>query len=247
MPDFQLSLAIGKEGQNARLAHRLTGWRIDIKSETQLAEELSAPAEDYESDDWAQGAWIEDPETGEQKWQPADGSPAMTLEEYNALAEGSTETVAAPKPPNPKAPSDVPEAQPEETDDEVREVPAPPMPPTRFRKLQPEVATTRLGRCRRLRCADGDVADRTAGGHRRRDDLGRTRRWVSASPVRPQRTCVGCRARMPSSAMRRVTFDRDGASLTVGGPSAGRGAWICSDECLQRAIDGGGLHRALRR
>ena len=37
--DFQLSLAIGKEGQNARLAARLTGWRIDIKSETQIAEE----------------------------------------------------------------------------------------------------------------------------------------------------------------------------------------------------------------
>ncbi|HEX7464726.1 MAG TPA: transcription termination factor NusA [Actinomycetota bacterium] len=39
VPDYQLSLAIGKEGQNARLAARLTGWRIDIKSETQLAEE----------------------------------------------------------------------------------------------------------------------------------------------------------------------------------------------------------------
>lgn len=37
VPDFQLSLAIGKEGQNARLAARLTGWRIDIKSESQLA------------------------------------------------------------------------------------------------------------------------------------------------------------------------------------------------------------------
>ncbi|MCA1839112.1 MAG: transcription termination factor NusA, partial [Actinobacteria bacterium] len=39
VPDFQLSLAIGKEGQNARLAARLTGWRIDIKSETQAAQE----------------------------------------------------------------------------------------------------------------------------------------------------------------------------------------------------------------
>ena len=39
VPDYQLSLAIGKEGQNARLAARLTGWRVDIKSETQLAEE----------------------------------------------------------------------------------------------------------------------------------------------------------------------------------------------------------------
>ena len=35
VPDDQLSLAIGREGQNVRLAHRLTGWKIDIKSETQ--------------------------------------------------------------------------------------------------------------------------------------------------------------------------------------------------------------------
>ena len=34
VPDYQLSLAIGKEGQNARLAARLTGWRIDIRSDT---------------------------------------------------------------------------------------------------------------------------------------------------------------------------------------------------------------------
>ena len=39
VPDRQLSLAIGKEGQNARLAAKLTGWRIDIKSETEAAEE----------------------------------------------------------------------------------------------------------------------------------------------------------------------------------------------------------------
>jgi transcription termination/antitermination protein NusA len=37
VPDYQLSLAIGKEGQNARLAARLTGWRVDIKSESQIA------------------------------------------------------------------------------------------------------------------------------------------------------------------------------------------------------------------
>ncbi|HEX6257493.1 MAG TPA: transcription termination factor NusA [Euzebyales bacterium] len=42
VPDYQLSLAIGREGQNARLAARLTGWRIDIKSETQFAEEQAA-------------------------------------------------------------------------------------------------------------------------------------------------------------------------------------------------------------
>ncbi len=39
VPDQQLSLAIGKEGQNARLAAKLTGWKIDISSETQIAQE----------------------------------------------------------------------------------------------------------------------------------------------------------------------------------------------------------------
>src|SRR5690554_172504 len=42
VPDYQLSLAIGKEGQNARLAAKLTNWKIDIKSETQYAEEKAA-------------------------------------------------------------------------------------------------------------------------------------------------------------------------------------------------------------
>ena len=37
VPDFQLSLAIGREGQNARLAARLTGWRIDIKPDNEPA------------------------------------------------------------------------------------------------------------------------------------------------------------------------------------------------------------------
>ena len=37
-PDYQLSLAIGKEGQNARLAAKLTGFKIDIKSESQMKE-----------------------------------------------------------------------------------------------------------------------------------------------------------------------------------------------------------------
>ncbi len=48
VPDYQLSLAIGKEGQNARLAARLTGYKIDIKSETQARE--SGDFMDYEND-----------------------------------------------------------------------------------------------------------------------------------------------------------------------------------------------------
>jgi N utilization substance protein A len=46
VPDYQLSLAIGKEGQNARLAARLTGLRVDIKSESQIRQEEQPPAEE---------------------------------------------------------------------------------------------------------------------------------------------------------------------------------------------------------
>jgi transcription termination/antitermination protein NusA len=49
VPDYQLSLAIGREGQNARLAARLTGWRIDIKSETQFDEEQRAFQEAFDA------------------------------------------------------------------------------------------------------------------------------------------------------------------------------------------------------
>ncbi len=71
VPDFQLSLAIGKEGQNARLAARLTGWRVDIKSESQLRDE------DAQESEWAEGEWVESPE-GELVWQPAEGGDALS-------------------------------------------------------------------------------------------------------------------------------------------------------------------------
>jgi transcription termination/antitermination protein NusA len=50
VPDDQLSLAIGREGQNARLAARLTGWRIDIRSETDFATSDDPTGEDSEED-----------------------------------------------------------------------------------------------------------------------------------------------------------------------------------------------------
>ena len=58
VPDDQLSLAIGREGQNVRLAHKLTGWKIDIKSVSQMEKAEAAnfqnyeeqPEEDYEDD-----------------------------------------------------------------------------------------------------------------------------------------------------------------------------------------------------
>ena len=55
VPDDQLSLAIGREGQNVRLAHRLTGWKIDIKSESQAREMESKMVEsNYDEEEPAQ-------------------------------------------------------------------------------------------------------------------------------------------------------------------------------------------------
>ena len=81
VPDYQLSLAIGKEGQNARLAARLTGFKIDIKSETQARE--SGDFLDYEND------------YEEDEYYDEDGGSYEEYEDGSALAEESYETDGA--------------------------------------------------------------------------------------------------------------------------------------------------------
>ena len=98
VPDFQLSLAIGKEGQNARLAARLTGLRIDIKSETQAAAEASGEMPITTGDSgYAEGKWIPNDATGEMEWHAADGS-VMSEKEWagggKAPAAGEPEASA---------------------------------------------------------------------------------------------------------------------------------------------------------
>lgn len=87
VPDYQLSLAIGKEGQNARLAARLTGFKIDIKSETQARE--SGDFLDYENDyeddeydddyEYDEEGYYRDPDA--QETEAADADLAETVEE----------------------------------------------------------------------------------------------------------------------------------------------------------------------
>ena len=93
VPDYQLSLAIGKEGQNARLAARLTGWRVDIKSETQLIEEEAA----YADEDWAEGEWVTN-DAGEMVWQPAEGGEALTARSVVGGARGRAAARAGRRP-----------------------------------------------------------------------------------------------------------------------------------------------------
>jgi N utilization substance protein A len=100
VPDHQLSLAIGREGQNARLAARLTGVRIDIRSETQLAEGVPAGGEEEEVE-YADGQWVANKETGEMEWHAADGSvisESAWQQQQSAQAAVAAEAAQAPPP-----------------------------------------------------------------------------------------------------------------------------------------------------
>ena len=85
VPDHQLSLAIGKEGQNARLSAKLTGWRIDIKSETQ-ARETNFLAEDPVTEEAAEETTAE--ETIDEAVEEAAEEDVTATEE---TAEGEAE------------------------------------------------------------------------------------------------------------------------------------------------------------
>lgn len=81
VPDYQLSLAIGKEGQNARLAAKLTNWKIDIKSETQFDEYLEENGQTMEEfrEDFENTA-VQDEEIGSEE------SSAEEIKEYDNFA-----------------------------------------------------------------------------------------------------------------------------------------------------------------
>jgi len=98
VPDSQLSLAIGKEGQNARLAAKLTGWRIDIKSESQAREEREGYTAHVVEDDVVWPSDEEEPaEDEEESGGERDDSDDMesnadagTEAEVNAMEETTT-------------------------------------------------------------------------------------------------------------------------------------------------------------
>ena len=83
VPDDQLSLAIGREGQNVRLAHKLTNWKIDIKNESQAAQAEAAYQTQYE-EPVAEEDYIEEEHDEENEYQ----------EEYGIDAEDMVEEVA---------------------------------------------------------------------------------------------------------------------------------------------------------
>jgi N utilization substance protein A len=103
VPDDQLSLAIGKEGQNARLAARLTGWRVDIRSETEFAKE---EAEMGYQEEEVSGRCAAILTSGKRCPNAAlPGSRYCGVPAHQALADQPTDQVA-PAEPAPAAPAD---------------------------------------------------------------------------------------------------------------------------------------------
>ena len=93
VPDYQLSLAIGKEGQNVRLAAKVSGWKIDIKSHSQFlaAQESAADIVELDEDDVdAMEDYRAESETTESAEMAEPAAPAETAD-----AEALTETCAA--------------------------------------------------------------------------------------------------------------------------------------------------------
>jgi N utilization substance protein A len=96
VPDDQLSLAIGREGQNARLAAKLTGWKVDIKSETEFSQDEELEYEEAEEADGRCGAVLS---AGRRCPNAAlEGSRYCGLPQHQALARFATNqvTVLAP-------------------------------------------------------------------------------------------------------------------------------------------------------
>jgi N utilization substance protein A len=92
VPDDQLSLAIGREGQNARLAARLTGWRVDIRSETEFAAEEAEHGYEEEEVSGRCAAILSNGRRCPNAALP--GSRYCGLESHQALAAIGTDNVA---------------------------------------------------------------------------------------------------------------------------------------------------------
>ncbi len=94
VPDYQLSLAIGKEGQNARLAARLTGFKIDIKSETQARESGDLYDYDEEDEEYYEEEYEEEAYMQGEDFDDAEDEVLMEEEQFAGSEFAETENTA---------------------------------------------------------------------------------------------------------------------------------------------------------
>ena len=239
VPDDQLSLAIGREGQNARLAARLTGWRIDIRSETEFAHEEAEHG--YEEEDGA----------GPLRRDPLQRPP---LPERRAAGLALLRPRRAPgaRRHRGRRGRRARRRRRRRRDGERRAS----RPRARGR-----------GRRRRCRASRGRGAGREprpsrrpsrrrarrerAGGSARRAAAGDDRRAARTRPHRPRATTALRRLRPHGAEARRCCAGSPSADAVVADPHArlpGRGAYTCrTRRCLERPRARGGFNRAFRR
>ena len=250
VPDDQLALAIGKEGMNARLAARLTGWKIDITSDTEFAQQEA---------DAAFGG----------------GEPG---DENDVSGRCAAVLTNGKRCPNASLPGSkycgVPAHQElalHETDDEDNPIVAESEPELEALSdtAEPEAVTEDAAAFGESRAGDHSRGPRRRAGRRPGRDRGDRRRPrppsarrgrparrragrdgrgggrgapVAASPVR---TCAGCGRKAPQGELQR--FHQERGEL-VAGAGPGRGAYTCRRlQCFERAASRHAFNRILRR
>ncbi len=253
VPERMLSLAIGREGQNARLAARLTGWRIDIRSDVAVAESAAAAAPD-EAPAAVDGEVSPSPRR--RPWmRPPSRSPQPTR-----TAAADVEAAAEPE----AAPATPQEAH-HEGQGRERDATPPRRTPPRGRRPGRGGGAAPAKRTRAKakpadEAASAEAADAEADGRgacRQAEarQEGGTRGGVVVAPATagrsrpaaprpvPTRTCVACRTARPKRELVRVVRTPGGTMvLDETGRAAGRGAYLCRDaDCWSTA----GRRRAL--
>jgi N utilization substance protein A len=124
VPDYQLSLAIGKEGQNARLAARLTGFKIDIKSETQAREagdfldyENDYEDEEYDDEEYSEDGYAEEEYSEDGEPLEGDFSDEAPSDEEPADEDAAVEETSGEELSDTEASGEVEEGEQEGTDE----------------------------------------------------------------------------------------------------------------------------------
>lgn len=124
VPDYQLSLAIGKQGQNVRLAAKVSGWKIDIMSHTQYEEALAAAEAEYEEDLEEAGYDEEPEEAGYDEEFPQEESPEVSAADYEEeLTEEEPTEISEDE--EPEAPDEEPEDIAEPAEEEAEDAAEP--------------------------------------------------------------------------------------------------------------------------
>ena len=228
VPDDQLSLAIGKDGLNARLAARLTGWRVDIRSETEFAEEEAEMG--YEEEEVA-GRCAAILANGKRCPNASiPGSRYCGLPAHQEL-EGKEGTRSRRRPRTPRRRS------------RRRRSP----------RREEAVRTIAGGRARRGgRSADGEPpARRSPRTSPSRGARGRGARrgrgGGGGAAVAPKRRCAGCGESFPKADLLRLVGVAGRLEPDPAARRPGRGTYVCRrPQCADRALVRKGFERSLR-